>query len=210
VLTNFAEFRGHSKLDGASSFLVQVPDGRILAATALHLLGRNGGVEPTVRPSQLDAVLISWKLFPRTKPETAASVAGLAYPLPLRANLDWLLLSVESEPRKLPSLPLKMRPTPVSVGEEVYLVGVPYSEPLRTQNVYRCQVTGRGQGIRFRYNIDPPVDLRGFSGAPILDKQGLVVGLMTVWFEPRMNGEKYLEGGGEDSASALDQLSKKP
>src|SRR3954470_7083287 len=46
VLTNKATFSGHTALGGASAFLVRVPDGRVLAATAKHLIGEAGGVEP--------------------------------------------------------------------------------------------------------------------------------------------------------------------
>ena len=102
--------------------------------------------------------------------------------------------------------PLALRATPVSVGDEVYLVGVPYVERGRAQNVYRGRVTARGFGDRFRYDIEPPVDIRGFSGAPILDSRGLVVGVMTVWFDPKMQGEKFLEAGGEDAAAIITQM----
>jgi len=78
------------------------------------------------------------------------------------------------------------------------------------QNVYRGQVTGRGYGDRFRFTVEPAVDLRGFSGAPILDSQGLVAGVFTIWFDPKMQGDLYTEGGGEDAASALHQLESAP
>lgn len=215
VLTNSAQFRGHTALNGASSFLVQLPDHRIVAATALHLLGRNGGVEPTLEPERLKDVLSSWRMFPRTKPEKEITLSGPVYPLPQRQNLDWLLLLLSENSQNLPSTPLRLRREPVSVGEDVFLVGVPYSEPQRAQNVYRGRVTGRGdKGTfhrnRFRFTIDPPVDIRGFSGAPILDSRGLAVGLMTVWFDPKEQGGKSLEAGGEDSASVLDHLFKRP
>src|SRR5690348_14900035 len=37
VLTNEASFDGHSSLEGASSFLVKMPDGEVLLGTAKHL-----------------------------------------------------------------------------------------------------------------------------------------------------------------------------
>jgi len=40
--------------------------------------------------------------------------------------------------------------------------------------VYAGKVTARA-GDRFRYHIDPPVDIRGFSGAPVIDRNGHVV-----------------------------------
>ena len=45
--------------------------------------------------------------------------------------------------------------------------------------------------------------LRGFSGAPVLGQSGFVVGVMTVWFEPRMVGDLHAEAGGEDAAGAF-------
>jgi S1-C subfamily serine protease len=53
------------------------------------------------------------------------------------------------------------------------------------------------------------VDIRGFSGAPIVDDAGLVVGVMTVWFQPKMDGELWTEAGGEDALSALKALRHK-
>ena len=47
------------------------------------------------------------------------------------------------------------------------------------------------------------MDLRGFSGAPIIDDDGRVVGVMTINFEPQMIDGKHVEGGGEDIATAL-------
>ncbi|AUX30272.1 MULTISPECIES: trypsin-like peptidase domain-containing protein [Sorangium] len=67
--------------------------------------------------------------------------------------------------------------------------------PGRERNVYAGKVAVRS-GHRFRYDIDPPVDLRGFSGAPVVDQAGHVVGVMTVSFQPRMRGELRLEAGG--------------
>jgi hypothetical protein len=208
VLTNATKFKGHSSLNGASSFLVRSADGRVLAATALHLIGPNGGVEPKIAPEELPAALVSWNMFPRTKTANSVAISGLGCKFPLKKNVDWLILTVAGT--NLPSTPLTMRARPVSVGENIFLVGVPYSEPDRVQNVYRGRVTARAFGDRFRYTVDPPVDIRGFSGAPILDEHGLVVGVMTVWFDPKMEGENFLEAGGEDAAAALDAMSASP
>lgn len=107
---------------------------------------------------------------------------------------------------QLPVHPLRLRKEPVRVGEPVFLIGCPYIELNCRQNVYTGVVTERAFGDRFRYDLDPPVDLRGFSGAPVIDIKGYVVGVMTVWFDPKTSGEKYLEAGGEDIASIHDLL----
>jgi S1-C subfamily serine protease len=72
---------------------------------------------------------------------------------------------------------------------KVFLIGVTYSENDRAQNVDLGQVTKRELGDRFRYDIDLPVDLQGFSGAPIIDVRGQVVGVMTVWVDRKNAGE---------------------
>jgi len=34
----------------------------------------------------------------------------------------------------------------------------------------------------------------------------VVVGVMTVWFDPKMEGEDSLEAGGEDAAAAIEAM----
>lgn len=201
VLTNSAQFKGHTPLHGASGFLVRNDAGVVLAATARHLLGENGGVAPEVTLADLDASFDSWVMYPRTQPERAIKLRGSASLSSGPTNNDWLLLQVDGTPKHV--FPLRIRRTPVKVGERVRLVGVSYSEPSTVQKVYSGVVTARALGDRFRYDISPHVDVRGFSGAPIVDEAGLLVGIMTVWFEPRMDGDLYTEAGGEDAGGAL-------
>ena len=211
VLTNKADFNGHSSLNGASGFLAQNSRGEIFYATAAHLLGVNGGVQPELTESKLDSVLVSWVAYPRTRNESTLLITGVAGTPSNDPDNDWALLKVEQSNTDLPAKPLRLRRKQVRIGETVHLIGVPYSEPNETQNVYSGVVTARGYGDRFRFNIDPPVDIRGFSGAPIVDESGLVVGVMTVWFDPKMNGSNFLEAGGEDAASIFKRIeSAKP
>lgn len=206
VLTHSARFRGHTGLNGASAFLLRTPKGEIVGATALHLLGVNGGVEPELPAPQLNNVLEDWSLYPRTKPRDAITVTGLGPMAPPRRGGDWLLLRID-----LAQLPptvhvLTPRAQPVQVGETVYLVGVSYAEPGVAQKVYSGKVTQRAAGNNFRFDIAPYVDIRGFSGAPILDKDGFVVGVTSIWFEPKMQGSLWKEAGGQDTASVLSLL----
>ncbi|MCX6849693.1 MAG: hypothetical protein NTY98_12300, partial [Verrucomicrobia bacterium] len=80
------------------------------------------------------------------------------------------------------------------------------AEPDVAQKVYSGVVTARGYVDRFRYTITPHVDITGFSGAPIVDEKGLLVGVMTVWFQPQMEGELWTEAGGEDAQTALARI----
>jgi hypothetical protein len=214
TLTNEATFRGHTPLHGASAFLVSSRDGRIFAATAKHLIGKNGGVVPDVSLDELDSVLQQWRMFPRTRPKKFVEIAGLGVHGLESTRCDWLILKLKASEGKPPSQPLPaqalpaqplptqalhVRREPVKVGERVYLLGCPYVEADCTQNVYKGTVTARAND-RFRYDLDPPVELRGFSGAPIIDERGFLVGVMTVWFKPKSPSETNLEGGGEDAS----------
>jgi len=207
VLTHNAEFNGHSPLHGASAFLVKSQDGRTLAATAKHLIGPNGGVEPKISVADLNGAIRSWRMYPRTLPDQFVVAEKVGAGGLDGHNLDWLILTIKNTAEPLPATPLHLRPQPVQVGENVYLIGCPYVEEACKQSVYAGKVTNRS-GDRFRYDIDPPVDIRGFSGAPVIDGNGHVVGVMTVWFEPKMRGEQFLEAGGEDAASVYQLIER--
>lgn len=201
VLTNAAKFKGHTPLNGASGFIIRSESGEMLGATARHLLGVNGGVEPELTLAELDSSFESWVMHPRTKPEQRIRFLGSATVENAPANNDWLLLRVDGPLKGV--TPLRIRMTPVKVGEKVHLIGVSYAEPKVAQKVYSGVVTARAHGSRFRYDITPHVEIPGFSGAPIVDDAGLLVGVMTVWFQPRMDGDLWTEAGGEDAAEAL-------
>lgn len=207
VLTNSGVFKGHTSMNGASSFLIKNSNDVLLCLTAKHLLGVNGGVEPEVLADKFNSVIKYWKVYPRTKSNESllfdnVPVKGLDQP-----GLDWLILKQSSSKvKKLPSLPLKVRNSRVEIGEKVYLVGVQYSDRDLSQSVYEGVVNGRGYEDRFKYELTTPVTLAGFSGAPILDMNGHVVGVMTVWFKTKMKDGKNLEAGGEDIASIFDLI----
>jgi hypothetical protein len=202
VLTNEARFRGgHSPLKGASAFLLRTPDGRVFGATARHLLGEAGGVQPEVYLQDLDQVLESWRMYPRTRPARAIAMQRLALPGLDRADLDWLLLA-PADPLAIAGVePLQVRQRPVEVGETVHLIGCPYAAPRCVQQVYSGRVVERLPGRMFRYEFKPHVNLSGFSGAPLIDAQGHLVGVMTISFRPREMFDKHVEGGGQEVAA---------
>jgi S1-C subfamily serine protease len=145
-------------------------------------------------------------MFPRTVPQAFVDIDGLGLSGLDRRGGDWLILKLKHPAAALPAQPLQIRKDPVKIGEKVYLVGCPYSERDCKQNVYSGKVTARAFGDRFRYDLTPPVEIPGFSGAPIIDETGHLVGVMTVWFDPKMDGDKFLEAGGEDAATIYPEM----
>jgi hypothetical protein len=120
------------------------------------------------------------------------------------ARHDWLLLQLVKPPATLPTKPLVPRTDPVKVGEKVYLIGVPYSDKQSAQRVYEGVVTARPKPNYFTYDFKPAVKIAGFSGAPIVDANGLLVG-HGVSMSKTLKQENGLEVefGGEDASLAL-------
>ncbi len=179
VLTNEATFKGHSPLNGASSFLMLMSDKDVLLVTARHLIGADGGVEPDVKLGEFDAVLNSWVAFPRTRPKSRIEIKGLAFPPDAGLRHDWLLLHLKTPKGELPATPLRPRIKRAEVGDVAFLVGVPYSDTNSAQNVYKGKVTKRPSRNYFELEFEPAVKLAGFSGAPVIDKDGYLAGMMT-------------------------------
>jgi hypothetical protein len=169
LLTNQARFKGDQTIEGASGFLVRLPNGAVVAATARHLLGKEARLE------QLDATILSWVMYPRTMPSKRIALHKLAIKPQGLGDLDSLLLTVTSM-RTWPVEVLPARPTPVQEGETVYLLAVPYDQS-GSQKVYQGVVQARSEARQFPYQFDGVPDGRGFSGAPIIDARGNIVGI---------------------------------
>jgi hypothetical protein len=179
ALTHETEFRGHTALEGATAFLVELPDKRVVAATAKHLLGPDGGVEPRLRLADVKGAVVHWSLHPRSKPESTVAVAGIhGTPNDYRASEEWLLLDLDPKESKFPATPLKVRQKPLTRDEKVFIVGVRYDNAKNAQEVFPGKITTPSRGL-IEGTLDAPANLDGFSGAPIVDADGHVVGLIT-------------------------------
>ena len=199
LLTNDGQFRGHTPMEGASSFLVKAEDGRTFAVTAKHLLGDDGGVSPGLDPTRFNEVLTSWRMHPRTVEDLSVEVDKLV--AHGKGDEDWILFSLKKK-ANLPSRPLRVRGNRVEVGETVYMIGCPYEEEDCKQNVYLGKVASRYYA-QFTFTFAPPVDLSGFSGAPIVDANGHLVGIATGWANAR---DAQRGSGGAASAQGVEAI----
>lgn len=179
LLTNSAEFVDHTGLKGASAFLVKYQN-KVYAVTAKHLIGDAGGVEPEIKVSELNKYFKSWKMFPRVsiKPETDTVLirkSELNYDL---LEKDILLLEVGNH--NFNALPLQTNFTLPVEGENLYIIGCPYSEGNCKQNLYKVKYVAYDQetGLLISASLDK-VELAGFSGAPLVNSAGEVVGVVT-------------------------------
>lgn len=185
LLTNKADFTDGQRLAGASAFLVQAGP-HLYALTAKHLIGPDGGIEPKKLPSKLNDELVSWQLFARQRAADTVQLDHLLNPVD-RDSSDALVFSVKKA--KTAYQALTPRYDAPAKGEEVYVIGCPYAEPGCTQNRYPVRVV---ETARTQYLLTKVEGLAysGFSGCPVVDKQGRVIGLLSFSVE-YANGEKY-------------------
>jgi S1-C subfamily serine protease len=177
VLTHQAHFQNRSSLEGASAFLMELRNGSIVAVTANHLLGSAGGVEPRLPVTEVDRSLIEWKLFPRAHPNDSIIVKGVYGPAEAYSG-DSLLLRVVTNNIASVAKPLKLRLSPVTEGEAIFIAGVRYADPAQRQEVYKGTVSSADDEL-ITVDLKAPVDMSGFSGAPLLDSAGHVIGVVT-------------------------------
>jgi len=114
------------------------------------------------------------------------------------ACFDVALFSIKGQ-EQLPATALAVRRRPLEIGEEVFLLGCPYDEGGCRQNVYAGKVTRSRPGLAFDFTVAPPVSLRGFSGAPVIDRNGHAAG---VFCRLGSSGE-----GGRNTSGSADVLS---
>lgn len=190
LLTNKAEFSKNRTLKGASSFLLTY-QGNTFAITARHLLGEAGGIEPEIGVNDLKKSLVKWEMIPRVvdnKEEETIKVTADGVDFS-QSSADILLLKVISSDYKIK--PLKPNFELPSLGEKLFLIGCPYSEVKCRQNSYEVIFDGvyevDGSLI---CEIKSSVELAGFSGAPLVNGKGEVLGVLVSSGEE--NGKNYV------------------
>jgi hypothetical protein len=191
VLLQQADFKTRSRVSGGCACLVRLPDGQVAALTARHLLGNDRdlasgmvfdryGIDST-RLAGLNSEIVSWKLFLPAAQDQAVTVAGLMGDAADFENCDQVLLRLTLAPVsgkvKYPVRPLGLRLQPPHPGEALSLVRYSVDDDgVLLQEVCPAH---RTSSLLFMCELDEPADLRGCSGAPVVDKNGLLVGIAT-------------------------------
>lgn len=201
-----ADFGAHGRLQGASGFFVRGPEGPVLA-TARHLVGKGGGIEPPLRAREVDAVLKSWRVAPPLDAGRTANVAGVASDMLDGWGSDWLLLHVRSAPDRLPAQVLRLRASPAVRGEKVWLIGCAGKTVACGQRAYPGRVRGSKLDT-LTVAMDTPLHLSGLSGAPVLDRFGAVVGLVSGPGDAKDKNDENRALSVKSAQSALRMLQK--
>ena len=187
VLLQQAEFKEHTPLRAGCVSLIRLPSGHVVALTAAHLLGKPGGVEPGFlaggllldrnKLATLNSQIARWKLFVPGHDDQALNVLGLfGKPQQFGDNCDELLLLVSAVTPACPAKVLDVRLKPVPTGEPLRVVRYAVIDEKAQQVTDEAR---RIPGLGFTFELEKPGDFRGATGAPVLDKEGLLVGIVS-------------------------------
>lgn len=185
LLSNSIEFRDRPAVSGASAFLLYYNNDTVVC-TARHVVEKPIGIVPSVPQDSVNTLLKQWSVFARaTALFDTIPVSKLRNTNP--APADFLVLDIQTKNTQITAL----EPILDSVHENdiIYVLGCERSDKDCQQNVYISKV---------RWTVDKQIivepeskfNAAGFSGAPAINKQGKVVGVVTSVFN--QDGEFYL------------------
>jgi len=152
------------------------------AITAKHLL-------KIIKPEEMKTLsfentIKQWSLYPLDKKEEVIVTDTL-----LNENksellndnaiykYDWLIFSLKENRSKVK--PLKIRTSALIPGEKLYVAGWTRKTEEGTQRVYEFEYHKTIDHRILLKEILVPEQLGGLSGAPLLDEQGMVVGIVS-------------------------------
>jgi hypothetical protein len=180
ALMNQIEYTDKKHPVAACGFLVDTGD-EILAATAKHVLIYFKS--ETMESVSFRGTLKAWRMSPKDSPGDEVLVEQLINENPkerlkrIPTAKDWLLFTIKQRSEVIQ--PLKLRRTPLTPGEKVYVVGWRYTDE-GPQHIREGEVVRSEKGSVL-VSIESLADntMPGLSGAPVIDARGYVIGLMS-------------------------------
>jgi hypothetical protein len=183
------------------------------AVTARHLL-------KIIKPAQMTALsfegfIRDWVLFPLDKKQDTIVAAKLLNQdntalLDNKSTYDndWLVFSIRSNHSTVKAL--QARTTPLVPGEKLYVIGWTRKMESGGQRVYEFEYYKTiGHRILLK-DVIVPEQFGGLSGAPVVDEQGAVVGIVSNSTTDPDTGKKYFSPCVLDELLAFLQKSQLP
>ncbi len=173
-MTNEVHFKNEDQLKYlGSGFLVKYQK-EMYACTAKHIVTKTKRLTKRVKAKHLNEAMTSWTMFPRFKEQKKVRLGQLINNY--KMDSEWWLLEVEKATKFTKAM--EIREAAVQVGEKVYFVGCPYAEQDCKQNIYVGEISSIKKN-KIKINYDPKTNVAGFSGAPLMDKDGKLIGMLT-------------------------------
>lgn len=185
LLMNEFQFGDENFGIGASAFLV-VGANDTFACTAHHMLGPEMGISPQIPLSKANDMLDFWWLYPRAETLSSDLLKVDKIVTTEDSPKDIMLMSLKDTAHSIQ--PLVPRFGRVGFSEKLFLVGCEYEDEGCHQNVFLMKMYSYEEGMLFAEVLED-FDLTGFSGAPVLDKNGSVVGCLVSGGE--VDGQYY-------------------
>lgn len=186
LLTNEYKF-GNSVFNGASSFLIETAKDTLLC-TAKHLLGDAMGVIPEIKTSQFNKKLQYWKVYPRNNKLSKDTIWCTQLINEELNDIDIILLNCKLNQFNN-IIPLKPRLTPLKSGEKLEIIGCEYEDFNCHQKKYNAILKDHYEE-KILIESKTKFSMSGFSGAPVIDSNGYIVGVLSGGGE--IGGQLYL------------------
>ncbi|MFT6747894.1 MAG: hypothetical protein ACJAZ2_002251 [Glaciecola sp.] len=186
LLTNEYQLN-ESRAHGASSFLI-LAKGDTVLCTAKHLLGDAMGISPEIKTEKFDSALVYWKAFPRNNLLSSDTIYSTKIITKQTDSVDIILQNcVHGMENNI--IVLKPRLSKAAQGEKFEIIGCQYSDSECHQRKYYATMDSYEEGKMFLIS-ETKFIVPGFSGAPVIDSNGLVIGVLSGGGE--LEGELYL------------------
>ncbi len=183
ALTNKIDFV-HSKFDQSRfscGFLIK-NKADTFAVTAKHLLKIIKTDE--MKTLTFDSYIKNWMLYPLDKKDQMVVTDKLLNENKSESlddqsiyDEDWLLFSIKTNNSNVK--PLELRTKPLTAGEKVYVIGWTRKMEAGSQRVYEFEYYKTIGNRLLLKDLIVPEQFGGLSGAPVVDKQGFVVGIVS-------------------------------
>ncbi|WP_027419081.1 trypsin-like peptidase domain-containing protein [Crocinitomix catalasitica] len=192
LLTNEYRF-GQSSSSGASAFLVESKNNTSVICTAKHLLGDAMGISPEVSSEDFSEKLDYWITYPRNN-KLSNDTFKITELINKEINsTDIILMEYDNIDANTIQV-LKPRLTTIKKGEKLEIIGCEHSDFSCHQKEYNAVMNEYDINGVMIIKSTKTFDASGFSGAPVIDKDGFVVGVLSgaaefegeyfLWVEP--------------------------